>query len=202
MLAWIDLETTGLSPRVDRVLEVACVVTDDQLHEVARFERVAHHEDASALARLFDGREPTQSEVDGAGATAGVDPYVVRMHAQNGLWSLCETSPHSVASIDAELTTFLRYQTPELMQLAGSTISFDRAFLAEHMKQTLAAIHYRNVDVTSFNEVARRFWPTVHDSRPRTGRAHRAMSDILESIAVLRHYVADLMPAAHAVDGL
>lgn len=145
-LAWIDLETTGLDPDADWVLEVACIITDDQFNELARFHRVLYHDPAC---------------IDSC------DPSVVE-----------------------ELAEFL---TPyKGAQLAGSTISFDRSFLAEHFPLTHAKLHYRNVDVTALNELARRVWPELYEARPERKEAHRAMSDIEESIAVAKYYIEHL----------
>lgn len=203
MLVWIDLETTGLDPRKELVLEVACVVTDDALNEVARFQRVTN---AAKSVRFAD-----------------VDPYVINMHFENGLWResmlLADTYENTVAGIDFELSAMInKYgcttvpkknddgiivgETLSRPQLAGSTISFDRAFLDAHFPKTSKELHYRNVDVTSFNEVARRFWPELHEKRPReNGTKHRALDDILHSIQVLRYYVNNLGPRVFAGEG-
>lgn len=199
MLVWTDLETTGLVATKERVLEVAVIITDDQLNEVARFERV------TSEARRTDFTK--------------VDPFVLAMHSKNGLWTESlqmrdgyarVLSPSSnVDHIDEELAAFVKQYcaTSEVVladwkpstggnkvgpQLAGSTISFDRSFLAAHLPQFHATLHYRNVDVSSFNEIAKRFWPAVYDARPCKGKesAHRAMPDVVESLNVMRHYIS------------
>lgn len=195
MLVWIDLETTGLVASKERVLEVACIITDDRLNEVARFERVTNE------ARFVDFTQ--------------VDPFVIEMHFANGLWreSLLKGSAYanSLLAADMELAQFIVAHahvkrtitkddgtTKEVVdkpQLAGSTISFDRAFLDVHFVRAANELHYRNVDVSSFNEVAKRVWPYTFEGRPRDGGSkHRAMDDIVNSLSVMRHYVNNLGP--------
>jgi oligoribonuclease len=208
MLVWLDLETTGLDPRIDSVLEVAAVVTDDDLREVARFERVIHHEGIDRLAEL----RPESEDATFAKAAAGIDVVVARMHTANGLWRAIAESTHLLSDVDGDLAAFLRQYAVKVEtlvdsvtgdsvkrvikpQLAGSTISFDRSFLVEDLPLAHAELHYRNVDVTTLNELARRFWPEVHAACPRKLEiAHRAMADIEESIAVCRHYLSRLAP--------
>lgn len=168
MLAWIDLETTGLNPARDVVLEVACIVTDDQLNEVARFQRV-----------LWTPLEYQH-----------LTPFIQEMHTANGLWAEVKgPESHERWAVENELVTFLEHFA-QGAQLAGSTISFDREFLRHHFPRVLDVLHYRNLDVSTLNEVARRFWPELHGSRPNNPvKAHRAMDDLEESIRVARHYI-------------
>lgn len=179
MIIWIDTETTGLNPRQDKLLEIACVITDDDLEEVNRFQAVTNE------ARTVDFNS--------------VDPYVLDMHFKNGLWheSLKANLPENLLyQIDRNLAAFIDSNSAGAKhQLGGSTISFDRGFIEYHLPSTNTTLHYRNVDVTSFNEVARRFWPEIHEKRPRNGETkHRALDDILESINVLRYYTKALVP--------
>lgn len=201
MLVWIDLETTGLAATQERVLEVACIITDDALVEIARFQRVtaeAKHHDLSK-----------------------VDPYVLQMHVANGLWNESLLAPEDsgdvakpacgIKHVDVALFDFIYGTIRRLQnlpgddadktmrdhvgekkgpQLAGSTISFDRAFMQVHLPLSHALLSYRNLDVSSFNEIAKRRWPSLFDTRPRTApeSRHRALDDILDSLAVMRHY--------------
>lgn len=146
---------------------------------------------------------------------ADINPYVLQMHDVNGLWKDCQYG-QALATVDRDLAAFIREtavrQIPktdpqtgavtmidDLPQLAGSTISFDRAFLGQHLKKTIAQLHYRNVDVTTLNETAKRFWPPVYEARPRSSnKAHRGMADIIESIAQYTHYLSSLAPAGAA----
>ncbi len=184
-LVFCDLETTGLSSSKDRILEIAVIVTDDRLEEIARFHRVT--------AEVF--------RVD----LADVDPFVRKMHAANGLWGESIMAGETIEKADEDLFRFLWDHVPELSQpnvkktdypqLAGNTVSFDRNFLERWMPTSFKMLHYRNLDVSSLNEMAKRFWPAVWESRPRQGGAvHRAMPDIEESLRVARHYAAHLGP--------
>lgn len=198
MLVWIDLETTGLSPTNDKVLEVACIVTNHALEEIARFSMVT-----SEAATAHFG---------------ALDPVVQRMHAENGLWLESAQSSLSLADVRAALGSFLdshlrtpgtgvyvgdnNWITPEYVRpvLAGSTVSFNRAFLEVHMPRVAAMLHYRNLDVTSINELAKRFWPDAFEARPYQDELrpdkHRAMPDIESSLDVARYYARTLGPVS------
>jgi oligoribonuclease len=173
MILFLDLETTGLNPQRDRIVEVAAVLMADDLSG----EKLTY-EQSVALAR-----------------DAGpVDPYVVRMHTASGLWARIfddSRPPSTIEEVDANLATWVEAKGGRGAQLAGNSIHFDRAFMAVHMPKTLALLHYRQIDVSSFNEVARRFWPEAYASRPGAAAppAHRALADIDNSVAQLRHYL-------------
>lgn len=181
MLIWCDLETTGLNAAADRILEIALILTDDSLREVARFHRVTNEAGAANLRQ--------------------VDRKVLEMHASNGLWNeslLASGECHhrgvhrksAMGVLDCELVEWMSNHACIIPQLAGSTVSFDRNFLEKWLPDFAAKLHYRNLDVSSLNEMAKRFWPSVYERRPRNpdGVAHRAMPDIEESLAVARYY--------------
>lgn len=183
-LIWIDTETTGLDARKHRLLEVAAIATDDQLQEIARFERVIRWEPAAAIAA---GRPEVIEAHE-------VVPVVLEMHAANGLWGEVAASTTEMHEVDEQLAAFISQHAPKSV-LAGSTVSFDRGFLEVNLPRSAAALHYRHLDVTSVNELARRFWPAVEDARPRASGGHRAMADIADSLAVARYYATALAPA-------
>lgn len=199
MLVWIDLETTGLNPSKEHVIEVACIVTDDHLSEVARWERVVRHWASDILAHV----DPSDDEaVKLAHEQTEVNPHVVKMHASNGLWRASAASHNTIVAVEQQLAEFIRERavafnqdgTVVQPQLAGSTVSFDRSFLERHTPLVAAQLHYRNVDVSTLNELARRLWPELHAGRPRSESAHRAMGDIELSLDTCRYYASHLGP--------
>jgi len=193
LLVWTDLETTGLEPEHESVLEVAVIVTDTALNEIASFTGVTNEAQHRPFARLH--------------------PKVQEMHLKNGLWAESLASRTSVEKLDVELWGWLdivltghadvvdgKRVAP---QLAGSTISFDRSFLRKHTPKFHELLHYRNLDVSTLNEVARRWWPAVWQGRPGANgkpedAKHRALDDIRGSIDALRYYLGKIAPAAHA----
>lgn len=201
MLVWLDTETTGLDPTKHALLEVACIITDDKLQEVARFESVVGYPVGP------DGKRVEFHETD---------EFVRNMHTANGLWDDIRKAFGSgdylgVNEVDAKLAAFIRLhavrvvtdekgrKSVERPQLAGSTISFDRAFMKAYLPRAEAELHYRNLDVSSLNEMARRCWPDVHKARPNNPNvAHRAMADVEESLRVARYYATALGPAIAA----
>lgn len=204
-ILFMDLETTGLKATADSILEVACIVTDDQLNESARFHRVVYTRIAAVIHELLEDN-PSAAWMRQVGHVHGVDPVVVEMHHMNGLWA---ESRNGVAldTADRDLEAFIRQhgitftqhgddpttQEPHLPQLAGASVHFDRAFVEKHMCRTAALLHHRQIDVSTFNETAWRFWPDLHAQRPkREKKAHRALADIEESIACYKFYLAHL----------
>jgi oligoribonuclease len=176
-LVWTDLETSGLDPDKDLILEIAIIVTNGDLQEIACCEYTT---DAAGWLRLDQ-----------------LDPIVQQMHLKSGLWEQSRDSTMStdkVARLCAEFIDKLGVVKP---QLAGSTISFDRGFLRRRMPELHQRLHYRNLDVSTLNEVAKRFWPEVWAGRPQAedkDKPHRAMLDIRHSIEQLRYYLSSLGP--------
>lgn len=224
MLVWIDLETTGLDPYKNTILEVAAIVTDDNFNEVARYTDVAHYYDARRIVEVFagmrelgiqEGTAEYNTELERLSKKTELSTYVLEMHWKNGLWRDCaQCWRGELSNVDEALAKFIRGSGAQTIstdernlgelikpQLAGSTISFDREFMRDWhdcgrgLPLSLEELHYRNLDVSTLNEIARRVWPLVWESRPNNEtKAHRGMADIEESIRVLKHYLANLLP--------
>lgn len=212
-LLWTDIETTGLDPNKHTILEVSAIVTDDVLNEIARFDRVVY---SPIATRVFDYVALGTHE-NVAPAQLGVSAFTINMHLASGLWS-ASVHGEAIDSVDRDFAGFIQDHavrevkldiadadgktTIDKPQLAGSTISFDRKFIEHHMPRSAALLHYRNIDVATFNETARRFWPELHAARPHSkDRAHRGMADIEESLRVYRHYLDALYVRVLAVPG-
>jgi len=168
-LVWIDLEMTGLDPTVDQIVEVACIVTEADLTEVDGGINLVVQASPEALA--------------------GMDPFVRNMHAESGL---LPEIPNGVSLEQAQIEVLAYVTThipePNKAPLAGSSVYVDRAFLAAHMPQLNAYLHYRLVDVSTVKEITKRWYPRVYFASPQKRGNHRALGDIRESIAELRYY--------------
>lgn len=169
VLVWIDCEMTGLDLDVDELVEVAVVVTDYELKPLDPGFSVVIKPDQTAFDHMNE--------------------VVVAMHTESGL---LEEIPNgkSVAEAEYEVLEYILRFVPEhhTAPLAGNTIGTDRAFLAKYMPRVDAHLHYRNVDVSSIKELARRWFPRVYFNAPAKGGGHRALPDILESIRELEYY--------------
>ncbi len=172
-LVWIDLEMTGLDPRRDHLLEMATLVTDGRLEVVATGPEIVIHQPEEVLA--------------------GMNEWSREHHAASGLLDRVRASTVSVADAEEQTLAFLRQHCPPgSAPLAGNSIHMDRFFLKFHMPALEGFLHYRNVDVTTVKELARRWAPDVFAGAPRKADSHRALEDIRESIAELAHYRAAL----------
>lgn len=198
MLAWIDLEATSLAASA-HLLEVAAIVTDDQLREVGRFHRVVYCPLAEQIAHL--GLDSPEEALALGAASTGIDLVVVKLHARNGLWAESVRSPHRLTAVDDQLAEFLALTASSTdattrqvskAQIAGSSIWFDRALMTGRLPRALKQLHYRCVDVTTLNELGRRFWPKMHGGIPRKREIHRAMPDIEDSLGLCRYYVSQI----------
>lgn len=169
-LVWIDLEMTGLDPERDVVLEIAALVTDSQLEPVGDGVDIVVRQPAEALTGMVD---------------------VVRdMHARSGLTDAVLASTVSLADAEAAVLDLVRQHVPEprSVPLCGNSIATDRTFLVRHMPALDAYLHYRMIDVSSVKELARRWYPKAYYGAPQKAGGHRALADILESVAELRYY--------------
>ena len=175
-LIWIDLEMTGLRPDTDSIIEIATVVTDKDLAIVAEGPVIAIHQSDLVLARM--------------------DEWNQRQHGSSGLLARVRASRTGVAEAEQRTLEFL---TPLVnagaSPMCGNSICQDRRFLARYMPELDRFFHYRNLDVSTLKELARRWAPAVADGFVKQG-THLAQADILESIRELRHYRAKLFAPA------
>lgn len=177
-LVWIDLEMTGLKPDSDAIIEIATVVTDRDLNLIADGPVLAIHQPDEVLARM--------------------DEWNQRQHGSSGLLARVRASRTGVGEAQHRTLEFLTaLVTVGSSPMCGNSICQDRRFLARWMPELEAFFHYRNLDVSTLKELARRWAPTVADSFVKQG-AHLAHADIHESIRELRHYRAHLLAPAWA----
>jgi oligoribonuclease len=169
-LVWIDLEMTGLDPEVDAILEIAVIITDGSLDEIIEGPELVINAADSLLENMA--------------------PVVQEMHALSGLTEAVRQSQSTVAQGEQQALEFVKAHVPEPghAPLAGNSVHADRAFLRKHMPDLEAWFHYRNVDVSTIKELARRWNPDVLEKAPEKGGGHRALADIRESINELRYY--------------
>jgi oligoribonuclease len=170
MLVWMDLEMTGLDPARNVIVEIAPLVTDDDLHVVAEGPDLVVHQPAEALAAMED--------------------VVRQMHTKSGLLAQIEASTVTLEEAGAATLEFIKAHVPgpRTVPLCGNSIGTDRRFLAVHLPEIEEHLHYRSVDVSTIKELVRRWYPDVLDAAPRKATAHRALDDIRESIAELLFY--------------
>ena len=174
----MDLEMTGLDPDTDVVVEIATLITDDDLAIVAEGPDLVVHQPPEVLNRMGD--------------------FVRAMHTKSGLLEAIETSTTTLAEASEATMTFLREHIDEArtVPLCGNSIGTDRRFLLRWLPEIEEFLHYRSIDVSTIKELARRWHPEVLKSAPDKAGGHRAMDDIRESVAELRHYRAALFSKA------
>ena len=161
---------TGLDASRNVIVEIATVITNDELETVAEGPDIVVH--------------ATPEELD---AMEGV---VRSMHTRSGLLAAIQSSPISLAEAGEETLAFLRSHIgePRSVPLCGNSIGTDRRFLAAHLPEVESFLHYRSIDVSSVKELCRRWYPDVLAGAPPKREAHRALEDIRESIAELAYY--------------
>ena len=175
-LIWIDLEMTGLKPESDAIIEIATIVTDKALNVLAEGPVVAIHQDEQVLARM--------------------DEWNQKQHGRSGLLARVRASRVDTAEAESRTLSFLMPLVPAgVSPMCGNSICQDRRFLARLMPQLERYFHYRNLDVSTLKELARRWAPGVLDGLTKQD-AHLALADIRESIRELAHYRAKLFRPA------
>src|SRR6476619_704717 len=166
----MDLEMTGLDPARHVIVEIATLVTDDDLNILQEGPDLVVHQDESALAEM--------------------DEVVVEMHTKSGLLDAIRSSTMSLEDAGAQTLEFIKSHVTEARRvpLCGNSIGMDRRFLAAYLPEIEEYLHYRSVDVSSVNELARRWYPEDLSGYQKKSSAHRAMDDIREAVAELRYW--------------
>ena len=170
MLAWMDLEMTGLEPGRHVIVEIATLLTDDNLEPIA--------EGPDLIVQATDAE------------LAEMDDFVTNMHTRSGLLDQIRASELSLEDAGAQTLAFIKEHVPQpgTVPLCGNSIGTDRRFLDHHL-------HYRCVDVSTVKELVRRWHPDVLKKVPNKKTSHRALDDIRESIDELRFYRSAVFPS-------
>lgn len=168
-MVWIDCEMTGLDLEADGLCEVAALVTDSELNVLGEGVDVVI--------------KPTDAQLEHMGE------FVTEMHTKSGLLPLLADGT-TLEDAQQQVLAYVQEYCPTTRKapLAGNTIGTDRAFLAKYMPELEQHLHYRNIDVSSIKELARRWYPRVQHKAPAKTGNHRALADIQESIEELRYY--------------
>lgn len=167
-LIWLDMEMSGLNPERDRILEVALVVTGSQLNAVAEAPVLVVHQSDELLDNMDHWNKST--------------------HAKSGLIGKVKASQHGEAEVESLMLAFLeQHVPPNTSPMCGNSICQDRRFLARHMPRLEAYFNYRNLDVSTLKELARRWRPEIAKGVNKEGK-HEALADIYESIEELKYY--------------
>ena len=166
----MDLEMTGLEPETDVIVEIATLITDDDLNIIAEGPDLVIHQTDEVLARM--------------------NQIVVDMHTKSGLLEAIKTSTVTLEEAGAATLEFIRQHIPEArtIPLCGNSIGTDRRFLAKYLPEIENYLHYRSVDVSTIKELARRWYPKLGSDRPNKGGTHRALDDIRASVNELVFY--------------
>ena len=167
-LIWVDLEMTGLIPEEHDIIEIATIVTDTNLNIIEEGPVIAIHQSVEAMNKMDDWNR--------------------RTHAKSGLSDRVRRSEIDLREAEAQTLKFLDKLVPNnTSPMCGNSICQDRRFMARHMPRLENFFHYRNLDVSTLKELAKRWAPSIWAGVQKT-ESHTALSDIRESIEELRHY--------------
>lgn len=170
----MDLEMTGLLVETDQIVEIATLITNDELEVIAEGPDLVIHVPAASMQSM--------------------DPYVRSMHTRSGLLEQIAASTVTLEQAGAATLDFLREHIaePRTVPLCGNSIGTDRRFLDRYLPEIEQFLHYRSVDVSTLKELARRWYPEALAAAPKKETAHRAMDDIKESLEELRYWRANI----------
>jgi len=174
VLVWLDMEMTGLDAAKERIIEIATILTDGQLTEIAVGPDLVIHQPDEILA--------------------GMDDWNKKHHGGSGLVDRVKASTITEGDAEAQTLAFISAHVgaKERPVLAGNSIHQDRRFIRRFMPILDARLHYRMVDVSTIKELARRWYPQISAKQPQKAESHRALDDIRESIDELRYYRANV----------
>jgi oligoribonuclease len=167
-LIWLDMEMTGLVPETDRVIEIAMVITDNDLNTVAEAPTLVVHQPDIILDAMDNWNKST--------------------HGKSGLIDRIKLSTLDEAQVEEQCLAFLKEHVPvRTSPMCGNSICQDRRFMARWMPKLEEYFHYRNLDVSTLKELAKRWKPEVAQGIKKHGK-HEALADIYESIEEMKHY--------------
>ncbi|XP_053663914.1 oligoribonuclease, mitochondrial [Anopheles marshallii] len=168
-LVWMDLEMTGLEVDKDRILEIACIVTDSKLNIIAKGPNIIINEPDSVLDTM--------------------NSWCKEHHAKSGLIEAVKKSTCTLEQAEQQVLDFVKQYCPERScPMAGNSIYMDRLFIRKHMSTLNEYLHYRVIDVSTVKELSKRWNGEVYKSTPPKILAHRALDDIEESIKEMKYY--------------
>ncbi|KAL3993571.1 Exonuclease family protein [Acanthocheilonema viteae] len=168
-IVWVDCEMTGLDVSSKTIVEIACVVTEADLTVVAEGPNLIISQSRDVLE--------------------GMDNWCKSTFTSNGLLQEIRSSKITMQQAENEVLSYVRRHTdPGMCPLGGNSVSSDRIFLQKHMPTFEKHLHYRNIDVSSIKELAKRWYPDIYARKPRKENTHRALGDIYDSIQELNWY--------------
>ncbi|XP_044260031.1 probable oligoribonuclease [Tribolium madens] len=176
-VVWVDMEMTGLDVATDKMMEVACIITDSDLNIIAEGPDLIIHHPQDILDNMNE--------------------WCKTHHSKSGLSEACLKSKISVQEAEDKIMEFVsQYVIEKISPLAGNSVYMDRLFLRKYMPRLHEYLHYRIIDVSTIKELCRRWNPDVYKEAPKKTFSHRALSDIKESIEELKYYKSSFFKVA------